>query len=99
MAALDPLAGALHSRAGSGGDERTVTSSPGPWSRANVYPDWLTIVAVVSPAVAVAPGTGTVVCSTSRVTSMTVCAGAAVGEPDCTTTSIVAFPVAVRSMS
>src|SRR5262249_61150807 len=102
LAGREPLAGALHTSAGSGGELRSVSCSPGPSLRANVNgPVVVVILACREPpfVAAAPPGTPTVTSGVSRVTAMCIFAGWAVGEPECTSMSIVAVPPVPRSTS
>ena len=105
IAGLVPLATELQVSAGSAGVVRSVTWSPTPSSSANVNgPVCVVIAALVAPPapappVVPAPGVPIVASGTSRVTAMCIFAGAAVGDPDCTSMSTVAAPVADRSRS
>ena len=80
---------------------RRVTCSPGPSLITKVNgPVVVVILACFEPVPVVSPpGTPTVTSGVSRVTAMCIFAGCAVGDPDCTSMSIVAVPLVPRSRS
>src|SRR4051812_40180972 len=79
----EPLVGALHTSAGSGGELRSVICSPGPSLSTKVNgPVVAVIVACFEPLPIVPPpGTPTDTWGVSRETAMCIFAGCAVGDP------------------